>query len=74
MPENRLKPGIHHVIYLREAKILLTMWYEVCTIEQLRNISSERKDEMIPTGTVILPNLLGSASITIQPGETKLAF
>ena len=72
--ENRLKPGIHRVIYPREAKCRLTMWYEVCTIEQLRNISNEKNDEMMTSGTVLLPNLPGSEPILIKPGETKLGF
>ena len=74
LSENRLKPGIHRVVYPQEAKGRLTMWYEVCTIEQLKNISSEKNDEVMAGGTVIFPNLPGSAPITVRPGEKKLDF
>ena len=72
--DNRLKPGIHRVVYPRKAKTRLTMWYEVCTIEQLRNISSEKKDEVMAGGTVIFKNLPGSAPITARSGEKNVKF
>ncbi|CAF1203766.1 unnamed protein product [Adineta steineri] len=72
--QNRLKPGIHRVIYPQQAKHRLTLWYEVCTIEQLRNISADSDDEPMDTGTVTFENLPESASITVLPGEKKLDF
>jgi len=72
--QNRLKPGIHRVIYPQESKCRLTVWYEVCTIQQLRNISADKKDEIMANGTVTFENLPGLTPITVLPGENKLAF
>ena len=72
--ENRLKSGIHRVVYPREAKTRLTIWYEVCTIEQIRNLSAEKQNEVMAAGTVIFPNLPGSTPLTVQPGARKLDF
>ena len=74
LTENRLKPGIHRVVYPQKGNTRLTMWYEVCTIEQLRNLRAERQNEVMAAGTVTFPNLPGSAPIAVQPGETKLDF
>ena len=72
--ENRLKPGIHRVVYPQEAKTRLTMWYEVCTIEQIRNLSTAKQNEVMAVGTVTFPNLPGSSPIAVRRGETKLDF
>ena len=72
--ENRLQPGIHRVVYPQEANTRLTIWYEVCTTEQLRNISGEQKNQVMAGGTVVFQNLPGSAPMTVRPGETKLDF
>ncbi|CAF4417644.1 unnamed protein product [Rotaria sp. Silwood2] len=72
--QNRLKPGIHRVIYPKKSKYRLTVWYEVCTIEQLKTISTEKKDELMADGNVTFDNLLGLPPITVLPGETKLDF
>jgi hypothetical protein len=72
--DNRLKPGIHRVIYPRKAKTRLTIWYEVCTVEQLRNISGEKKEEVMASGMVTFENLPGSAPIAVRSGEKKLDF
>ncbi|CAF3988463.1 unnamed protein product [Rotaria sp. Silwood1] len=52
----------------------LTLWYELCTIEQLKNISADKKDELMANGTVTFKNLPGSAPITVLAGEKKLDF
>jgi hypothetical protein len=72
--QNRLKPGIHRVIYPQESKCRLTVWYEVCTIEQLQNLSGDKKNELMAGGTVTFNNLPGLAPITVLPGEKKLDF
>ena len=72
--QNRLKPGIHRVIYPQEAKHRLTMWYELCTIAQLRNLSGNKTNEVMADGSVTFENLPGSDPITVQSGETKLEF
>ena len=72
--DNRLKPGIHQVLYPRKAKTRLTIWYEVCTIEQIQNLSNEKQNERMAAGNVTFPNLPGSAPIAVLPGETKLDF
>ncbi|CAM4840549.1 unnamed protein product [Rotaria magnacalcarata] len=72
--QNRLKPGIHRVVYPQESKPRLTLWYQLCTIEQLKNVSADKKDELMANGTVTFKNLPGSTPITVSPGETKLGF
>jgi hypothetical protein len=72
--QNRLKPGIHRVIYPQEPKCRLTVWYELCTLEQLKNISADKKDEIMANGVVTFENLPGLAPITVLPGENKLTF
>jgi len=72
--QNRLKPGIHRVIYPQESKCRLTIWYEICTIEQLTNLSGNKKNELMAAGTVTFDNLPGLAPITVLPGENKLEF
>ncbi|CAF2453607.1 unnamed protein product [Rotaria sp. Silwood2] len=72
--QNRLKPGIHRVIYPQEQKRRLAVWYEVCTVEQLRNISADKKDERMADGVVTFGNLPGLAPVHVLPGEKKLEF
>ncbi|CAF1318236.1 unnamed protein product [Rotaria sp. Silwood1] len=72
--QNRLKPGIHRVVYPQESKPRLTLWYELCTVEQLKNISADKKDELMANGTVTFKNLPGSAPINVLAGEKKLDF
>jgi hypothetical protein len=72
--QNRLKPGIHRVVYPQESKRRLTVWYEVCTIGQLRNISVENQDEKMAGGTVTFENLPGLRPMIVSPNENKLAF
>ena len=72
--QNRLKPGIHRVIYPQEPKRRLTVWYELCTTEQLRNISADKKDEIMAGGIVTFENLPGLPPVTVLPGENKLEF
>lgn len=52
----------------------MTVWYEICTIEQLRNVSAKSDDEPMAEGIVTLQNLPGSPPITVLPGERKLEF
>ncbi|CAF3723137.1 unnamed protein product [Rotaria sp. Silwood1] len=63
--QNRLKPGIHRVIYPQKWKSRLTIWYEVCTTEQLKNISADKKDELMADGAVTFASMPGSAPITV---------
>ena len=72
--QNRLKPGIHRVVYPQESKRRLTIWYEVCTIQQLKNISADKKHEIMADGSVTFENLPGLAPITVLSGENKLEF
>ncbi|CAF1287449.1 unnamed protein product [Adineta steineri] len=72
--QNRLKPGIHRVIYPQKRNYRLTMWYELCTIEQLRSISVEKNNELMADGNVTFENLPEAAPITVLSGETKLDF
>ncbi|CAF1473857.1 unnamed protein product [Adineta steineri] len=66
--------SIHRVIYPREIKSQLIIWYELCTIEQLKAISSEKEDESMDHGEAIFENLPDSLPLTVLPGEKKLAF
>ncbi|CAF1161141.1 unnamed protein product [Adineta steineri] len=72
--QNRLKPGIHRVIYPQKAERRLTVWYEVCTITQLKNLSDEKQNKIMADGSVTFDNLPGSDPITVRSGETKLEF
>jgi hypothetical protein len=72
--QNRLKPGIHRVIYPQESKCRLTIWYEMCTTEQLRNISVNKRNEIMAGGVVTFENIPGLAPITVLPGENRLEF
>ncbi len=72
--QNRLKPGIHRVTYPQEEKCRLTIWYEVCTIKQLRGLSNMKTNDRLTGGAVTFQNIPGSAEMTVLPGETKLDF
>jgi hypothetical protein len=72
--ENRLKPGIHRVVYPQEARRRLTIWYELCTTEQLKILSGEKKNEVMAGGTVRFENLPEVDPITVLPDENKLEF
>ncbi|CAF3328003.1 unnamed protein product [Rotaria sp. Silwood2] len=72
--QNRLKPGIHRVIYPQEPNNRLTIWCEVCTTQQLKNVSADNKDELMADGTVTFASMPGLDPITVLPGETKLNF
>ncbi|CAF1508561.1 unnamed protein product [Rotaria magnacalcarata] len=72
--ENRLKAGIHRVIYPQVSKSRLTIWYELCTIEQLKNLSTENKNEVMNNGTVTFKNLPWLPPMTVSSGETKIDF
>ncbi|CAF4197606.1 unnamed protein product [Adineta steineri] len=74
LTQNRLKPGIHRVIYPQKRNYRLTMWYEICTIEQLRSISVENNNELMADGNVTFENLPEAPPITVLPGERKLDF
>lgn len=53
--KKQLKAGIHRVIYPQQSKRRLTIWYEICTTEQLKNISEKKANEIMPGGMVTLP-------------------
>ncbi|CAF0789648.1 unnamed protein product [Adineta ricciae] len=72
--ENRLKAGIHRVVYPQTAGIRLTMWYEVCTIAQLESLNYEEQNDAMDVGDVIFENLPGSNPMSVQSGETRLEF
>ncbi|CAF3963192.1 unnamed protein product, partial [Rotaria sp. Silwood1] len=72
--ENRLKPGIHRVIYPKESKPRVTIWYELCPIEQLKSISANKKDELMPEGTMTFESLPGSNPVTVLPGVKRHDF
>ncbi len=65
---------IHRVIYPQQEKCRLTIWYEVCTIEQLKSLSDKKKDEPMADGIVTLENILQSPEIVVLLGEKKLDF
>ena len=71
---NRLKPGIHRVIYPVEQERRLTIWYELCTTQQLENLSDKNKTEPMPGGTVMFDGLLDAGPIKVLEGETRLQF
>ena len=62
---SRLKPGIHRVIYPQTENVRLAIWCEVCTIEQLRNVSQDKGDQVTFDGSLDLP------PIKVPPGESK---
>ncbi|CAF1532134.1 unnamed protein product [Adineta ricciae] len=72
--KNRLKPGIHRVVYPKIAGIRLTMWYEVCTTTQLKSLSEEKQNEVMAGGNVVFDNLPESRAFLAQPGESKIRF
>ena len=72
--ENRLKPGIHQVIYPRDRKQRLTLWYEICTIQQLQILKDIEEDKPMLGGTVIFENLPGAEPMDVSPGEQTLDF
>ncbi|CAF2093268.1 unnamed protein product [Rotaria magnacalcarata] len=55
--QNRLKSGIHRVIYPQDPTCRVAVWYEICTTEQLRNISADSHDEPMTEGIITLKNL-----------------
>lgn len=72
--QNRLKPGIHRVVYPQSAGPRLTVWYELCTVAQLANLSDKKQNEVMAEGVVTFENLPGSEPIAVRRGETKLTF
>ncbi|CAF1223317.1 unnamed protein product [Adineta ricciae] len=72
--KNRLKAGIHRVIYPRESKRRLTVWYEICTTQQLKDISDKKTNEIMAGGMVTFNNLPGAAPIPVLRNERRLDF
>ncbi|UJR18903.1 hypothetical protein I4U23_022031 [Adineta vaga] len=72
--KNRLKAGIHRVIYPQESKRRLTIWYEICTTEQLKNISDKMTNEIMAGGMVTFNNLPGASPIPVFRNERRLDF
>lgn len=71
---NRLQSGIHRVVYPQVSKPRLTIWYELCTIQQLKNTSAEKQNELMQGGTVIFENIPSLPPMAVSSGETKLDF
>lgn len=72
-----LKPGVHRVVYPTMATTStprLTMWYEMCTVEQV-NLMNEDKTVISNENNVkTVPNLMGNAgTVEVMPGDTKQA-
>ena len=68
---NRLKAGIHRVIYPRMAHhARLTIWQEVCTNSQLQQLSQHAAQTLLlqPGVQVTLANQPGSKPIAVLPG------
>ena len=72
--ENRLKAGIHRVIYPQESKHRLTIWYEICTTEQLKSVSDKKTNEIMAGGMVTFDNLPGASPIPVFRNERRLDF
>jgi hypothetical protein len=60
-----LKNGIHRVIYPQTLNPRLTMWYEVCTVNQV----VEPEDKVVKEKKVKVPNLVGGKEIEVKEGE-----
>ncbi|CAF3670823.1 unnamed protein product [Rotaria sp. Silwood1] len=52
----------------------LVVAFEVVAGLVLKNISADKKDELMTNGAVAFASMPGSAPITVLPGETKLEF
>lgn len=63
------KAGIHRVIYPASAGKRLTIWSEMCTVDQVHGDSSS---EPVSEGDVAIPNIIGPGSVvSAEAGETK---
>jgi len=51
-----LKAGVHRVIYPKNRKPRLTMWYEVCTVKQ-----ATEQEKYFSSKMVSIPNLVGGS-------------
>jgi len=70
----RLKPGIHRVAYPSVAKSRLTVWYEVCTVDQVnQDFEPKQLATVEEAQTVQLVNLPGSKSLEVKKGENVLS-
>lgn len=69
-----MKAGIHRIIYPQESKRRLTIWYEICTTEQLKNISDKRTNEIMADGMVTFNNLPEASPIPVLRNERRLDF
>ena len=74
LTNNRLKPGIHRVIYPSQQERRLTIWYELCTIPQLERLSSGKQTELMPEGSVTFNGMPDVKPIKVLPGENRLEF
>ena len=74
LTNNRLKPGIHRVIYPSQQERRLTIWYELCTTQQLERISDGTQTELMPEGSVTFDGLPDVDPIEVLPGENRLEF
>lgn len=71
-----LKAGVHRVVYPLMAKSpmpRLTMWYEMCTVEQI-NLMHEEALVSDQNKVASIPNLMGKAgAVKVKKGDTKQA-
>ena len=74
LTNNRLKSGIHRVIYPSQQERRLTIWYELCTIPQLERLSDGKQTELMPEGSVTFDGLPDVDPIEVLPGENRLEF
>lgn len=68
--DQKLRPGIHRVIYPKKSSPRLTAWYEVCTVTQ----ASVPDEQYLKEMSVNVPNLIGSDPISLDANQTLEGF
>lgn len=69
--KDKLKAGVHRVIYPASTGARLTMWSEMCTVDQVNGSETDDLPATAP-GNVTIPNISGPGrNVTVAPGETK---
>lgn len=67
--EGKWKAGIHRVIYPATSGSRLTMWYEMCTVDQ---VNGPDDAAAVPEGEIQLPNIKGPGSMMLtMKGDTQ---
>ena len=78
LTNNRLKAGIHRVVYPRvNHQPRLTIWQEVCTESQIKQLFEQKANvQRLPEGTqVVLENQPDSRPMSVLPGgESQAQF